>query len=372
MLRPQAGTGLAEHSFNAQAQHFFRSNHILLNTSTTSISIRTVNMSAWGAHGKIGGSAAATPEDAETPILCEPCLGPNPYIRMTKDTQGKICKELVDLQICTRPFTVFRWNPGAGSRFKKTEICTTCAKVKNVCQACILDLQYGLPVQMRDAALNIKSTGPTSDKNREYYAENMDKQLEGATSLVGASSSPAGRAGQELLKKMARKEPEYKRDRPVQFCAAFARGNCPRGDKCPFRHELPSEDALPFAAPATAATPPAPASAAATGTPKRILSSSTAAGLPPPADTSIVSLFISSLPADTTQDSLRSWMTALAPELRTEHIKSITLVTASRCAFVNFTSRQNAERAAAHCSPKMDWDNTTVRITWGRSRPTKK
>jgi hypothetical protein len=82
----------AEHSFNAQAQHFFRSNHILLNTSTTSISIRTVNMSAWGAHGKIGGSAAATPEDAETPILCEPCLGPNPYIRMTKDTQGKICK----------------------------------------------------------------------------------------------------------------------------------------------------------------------------------------------------------------------------------------------------------------------------------------
>lgn len=85
-----------------------------------------------------------------------------------------------------------------------------------------------------------------------------------------------------------------------------------------------------------------------------------------------VSLFISSLPADTTQDSLRSWMTALAPELRTEHIKSITLVTASRCAFVNFTSRQNAERAAAHCSPKMDWDNTTVRITWGRSRPTKK
>jgi pre-mRNA-splicing factor RBM22/SLT11 len=197
---------------------------------------------------------------------------------------------LVDLQICTRPFTVFRWNPGAGSRFKKTEICTTCAKVKNVCQTCILDLQYGLPVQMRDAALNIKSTGPTSDKNREYYAENMDKQLEGATSLVGASSSPAGRAGQELLKKMARKEPEYKRDRPVQFCAAFARGNCPRGDKCPFRHELPSEDTLASAAPATAATQPAPASPSATGTPKRILSSSTAAGLPPPADTSIVSL----------------------------------------------------------------------------------
>lgn len=31
-------------------------------------------------------------EELETPILCEACLGPNPYIRMTKDSQGKICK----------------------------------------------------------------------------------------------------------------------------------------------------------------------------------------------------------------------------------------------------------------------------------------
>jgi hypothetical protein len=44
------------------------------------------------------------------------------------------------LQICVRPFTVFRWNPGSGARFKKTEICTTCAKIKNVCQTCLLDL----------------------------------------------------------------------------------------------------------------------------------------------------------------------------------------------------------------------------------------
>lgn len=35
--------------------------------------------------------------------------------------------------------TVFRWNPGQG-RFKKTEICNTCAKIRNVCATCILDL----------------------------------------------------------------------------------------------------------------------------------------------------------------------------------------------------------------------------------------
>jgi pre-mRNA-splicing factor RBM22/SLT11 len=47
---------------------------------------------------------------------------------MMKQNFGAECK------VCTRPFTVFRWIPGAGSRNKKTEICQTCAKSKNVCQ----------------------------------------------------------------------------------------------------------------------------------------------------------------------------------------------------------------------------------------------
>ena len=28
-------------------------------------------------------------------------------------------------------------------RFKKTEICQTCSKLKNVCQTCLLDLEFG-------------------------------------------------------------------------------------------------------------------------------------------------------------------------------------------------------------------------------------
>lgn len=38
--------------------------------------------------------------------------------------------------------------PGARMRFKKTEVCQTCAKIKNVCQTCLLDLEYGLPTQV--------------------------------------------------------------------------------------------------------------------------------------------------------------------------------------------------------------------------------
>ena len=62
-------------------------------------------------------------------------------------------------------------------RFKTTVICQTCAKIKNVCQTCLLDLEYGLPTQVRDTALALQNEAPTSDVNREYYAQNMEGKV---------------------------------------------------------------------------------------------------------------------------------------------------------------------------------------------------
>ena len=42
---------------------------------------------------------------------------------------------------------------------------------------CVSDLEYGLPVQVRDNALNVKDDMPKSDVGREYYLQNMDQQV---------------------------------------------------------------------------------------------------------------------------------------------------------------------------------------------------
>jgi len=178
-------------------------------------------------------------ETSEFPILCETCLGDNPYIRMMKEKYGQECK------ICNRPFTIFRWCPGTGMRYKKTEICQTCSKLKNVCQTCLLDLEYGLPVQVRDSALKLKDHIPQSDVNKELFNQNAERQLAGTDNTVAYGELGKITSKNEMLGKMARKAPFYKRNRP-HVCSFWVKGECKRGEECPYRHEAPtdSEDPL--------------------------------------------------------------------------------------------------------------------------------
>ncbi len=83
-------------------------------------------------------------------------------------------------------------------------ICQEVAKAKNVCQVCLLDLEYGLPVQVRDAALGIKAEDePQSEVGKEYKLQLQE--AEGNTSSSFATTRP-----NELLQKLHRPTPYYK------------------------------------------------------------------------------------------------------------------------------------------------------------------
>lgn len=183
--------------------------------------------------------------DTEFPLVCETCLGDNPYVRMTKEPHGKKC------QICENPFTVFAWQAGTKGRLKKVEICRSCAQAKNVCQVCVYDLQYGLPVKVRDRILRDSGAGgavsavPQSHANRAWYTAQQQRALDqqghgnNHNSAITDGSSQHQLAHAKL-QDMARMEPRYERNLP-KLCSFFARGECDRGANCPFRHEMPRD-----------------------------------------------------------------------------------------------------------------------------------
>ncbi|ORX45318.1 hypothetical protein DM01DRAFT_1328655 [Hesseltinella vesiculosa] len=308
-------------------------------------------------------------EDAEFPIVCETCLGDNPYVRMSKVPYGKECKT------CQRPFTVFRWQPGSAMRFKKTEICQNCAKIKNVCQTCILDLQYGLPVQVRDQALGIKPDAPTTDINRQFHAQNMAHQVESGLIDPNTGNSAYDHVGnQDILQQLSRREPNYQRNR-AHICSFFVRGECKRGASCPYRHEIPSTDKDlakqnirdryrgindPVA--------------------KKMLNKvkDFRPGLTPPEDKSVTTLFVTGLIDAITKEDLKT-IHKLLDSLLPFHsgffyafgeVTSIILIQKSKCAFINYGSRASAELAAEKISEiGLTVKEKQLKVVWGKPKP---
>lgn len=303
------------------------------------------------------GAASAGSSSADTPIVCETCLGPNPYVRMSKQHLGQECK------VCGRPFTVFRWNPGNGMRYKKTEICTTCAKIRHVCQSCILDLEYHLPTQVRDAALGSSVKIPMSDINRQYFVNRMDALLDGASPEATAKIVGPSRAGHDLLRKLAHTEPDYQRDRPV-VCLPNERDNCRRGETHSHQRESTLQSAQNMQALPNTNTRARPA-------PLPVLEKANGSKpLEPPKDERICSLFFTGLPRHVDKDHLHILLSTTVPDLEKRHgIAQIQFVESSHCAFVHFATRADAEHVAKFVSNKVMLQNHPIRVAWGRRPP---
>lgn len=287
-------------------------------------------------------------ETTDFPSSCENCLPENPYVQMLKEDHGAECK------ICTRPFTVFRWKADRTARTKRTNICLTCARLKNCCQCCMLDLSFGLPITVRDAALKMVAPGPTSGVNREYYAQNHEREIEEGRGVTEEYEKTDEKA-RDLLRRLANSEPYYKKQRRLEASgegeqqkpepkqigygpgpirtSGSGRGGGSRGGRGG------------RAFPGTTQLPPQP---------RDIL---------PPSDPKITSLFVTGVEDDLPEHAIRTFFTPFGT------IRSLICSHRAHCAFINYASREGAERAAEACQGKAVIQGCPLRVQWGKPKP---
>lgn len=177
------------------------------------------------------------------PQLCETCLGPNPFVRMVKLKFGeKLCK------ISNLQYQGFRWKAGSGGRMKETIISLAVARERDICQTCLNDMKYGLPVGMRDKLLRQQEQEqqlalPKSDIGLRFKYGNDDGS--GALALahvpfgVEMANQPVARQLDIFARAKAEMEARGKtafRNLP-KLCSFWLAGSCTRVIKgsCPFR-----------------------------------------------------------------------------------------------------------------------------------------
>jgi pre-mRNA-splicing factor RBM22/SLT11 len=175
-------------------------------------------------------------------MLCETCLGQNPYVRMIKMPFGqKLCT------VSQVPYQSFRWKAGPKGRYKETIVSYVIARDRNICQACLNDMKYGLPVGVRDKLLKEEQNQiamPNSDVGQRYYYE-QQAQLQASGQVVPSTmaNDMLNVAPSNQMIKFAQihqaKEAASKtafRNLP-KLCSFWVGGGCMRVKRkvCPFR-----------------------------------------------------------------------------------------------------------------------------------------
>lgn len=311
-------------------------------------------------------------ETTDFPSTCENCLPENPYVQMLKEDHGAGRLErdplfpildtnnLSECKICTRPFTVFRWKPDRTARTKRTNICLTCARLKNCCQCCMLDLSFGLPITVRDAALKMVAPGPNSSINREYYAQEHERELEEGRGAVEEYEKTDEKA-RDLLRRLANSEPYYKKQRRLEASGEVQEKSSEQKQIGYGPGPVRTQDGRrggpggvrggrggarrgrPFSS--TAQVPPSPAD------------------ILPPADPNITSLFATGVEDDLPEHALRTFFSPFGT------IRSLICSHRSHCAFINYADREAAEKAAEHCQGRAVVQGCPLRVQWGKPKP---
>jgi pre-mRNA-splicing factor RBM22/SLT11 len=220
----------------------------------------------------------------------------------------------------------------------------------------MLDLSFGLPIAVRDAALKMVAPGPQSDINREYYAQNNEKLIEEGKGTEEYEKTDE--KGRELLRRLANSKPYFKKGRAVDESelAGASSGNAAVGAGVGGPGPIRTKDSR--AAKAIGAKPGKgrgtfPSTAQLPPSPRDWL---------PPDDKNIMSLFVTGVEDDLPEFKIRDFFKAHGK------IKSLVCSHMSHCAFVNYETREAAEKAAAACQGRAVIAGCPLRIRWGQPK----
>lgn len=228
----------------------------------------------------------------------------------------------------------------------------TCARLKNCCQSCMLDLSFGLPLVVRDAALKMVAPGPTSDVNREYFAQNNERAIEEGRAGVEEYEKTDEKA-RELLRRLATSKPYFKKGPTVDESGAItsSHGNAAVGAG--------------HGGPGPIRTRDSRAAGAVAGRGNKLKQANNLAHTPitakdwtPPDDKNIMSLFLTGVEDDLPEYKIRDFFKVYGK------IKSLVCSHMSHCAFVNFETREGAEKAALACQGKAIIAGCPLRVRW--------
>lgn len=255
--------------------------------------------------------------------------------------------------ISGRPYTVFRWRPGNDARYKKTIICQEVAKAKNVCQVCLLDLDYNLPVQVRDQALGVQEDLPDSVAGREFALNKMQEDGEFNRAKFG------GAAANDILSKLNRAAPYYKRNQ-AKICSFFVRGECKRGTECPYRHEMPDASNQAFSNQNIQDRYHGTNDPVAKKILEKVVKMNDS--VKPPEDRSITTLFVGGVTDSVSESDIKSAMYVYG------ELKSVKKIPSRKCAFVTFKYRKDAEEAMIKLGSNLNLNGEKMALLWGNPR----
>ena len=225
----------------------------------------------------------------------------------------------------------------------------------------MLDLSFGLPIVVRDAALKMVAPGPTSDVNKQFYAQEHERELEEGRGAVEAYEKTDEKA-RDLLRRLANSEPYYKKQRRLELEAEEAGDSAPKA--------LPPAGNGPVR-PRDAKTAGAAALRGGTrggrgggrGGGVRGSIAIRPEDIRPPSDPNITSLFVAGVEDDLPEHELRTFFSKFGT------LRSVVCSHRAHCAFMNFQTRAGAEAAAEACQGKAVVKGVPLRVQWGKPKP---